>query len=271
MKGTKFMKIYEILDEENKISIGVLMYYEKEDSYIIELSDKLDEWTAPLLFTSYVKKHIYTIPREVSFLWVKERVIPSGRQNISSILANHRLKAYNEMKFLELSQGRCSQDALYVKKLNKMPEYVVKRAKKNLKECVVLGGNYLLCFFMDNTVKKIDLRTLENAEGVDKILKNKKLYESGKVGTGGYSVTFNNSIDIPAAILYDAGIEIPLTLQDFITFVQKDIVDTTQSSNILECSRQNISYLVKQEQLTPITEEVKGCLYLKGDIEANKW
>jgi len=42
-------------------------------------------------------------PRDLSFLWVKERIIPSGRQNISAILKNHKMDAYDEMKFLELS------------------------------------------------------------------------------------------------------------------------------------------------------------------------
>ena len=48
------MKSYEILDEANYINIGVLLYYEKVKEFIIELNDSLDEWTAPLLFTSFV-------------------------------------------------------------------------------------------------------------------------------------------------------------------------------------------------------------------------
>ena len=61
MKGIKFMKIFEIFDEENEISIGVLLYYEKEGTYIIELQEYLDEWTAPLLFACYVRKKIYQL------------------------------------------------------------------------------------------------------------------------------------------------------------------------------------------------------------------
>ena len=102
MKGTKYMKIFEINDEADNLFIGNLLYYEKEKTFIIELSDELDEWTAPLLLTSFVKKGIYTIPRDISFLWVQERVIPSGRQNIGSILTHHKLKSYDEMKLLEL-------------------------------------------------------------------------------------------------------------------------------------------------------------------------
>ena len=39
MKGIKFMKIYEILDEENALSMGVLLYYEREGTCIIELQE----------------------------------------------------------------------------------------------------------------------------------------------------------------------------------------------------------------------------------------
>ena len=120
-------------------------------------------------------------------------------------------------------------------------------------------------------VKKVNLEQIVEVEGVDKILSNKSLFESGKVGTGGYSVTFNDSIDIPAAVLYEAGEYIPLKLKDFISFVQRNILDTTDSCNILECTRQNIAYMVKQQQLTPIKEEVKGNLYLKGEVLNNKW
>lgn len=131
--------------------------------------------------------------------------------------------------------------------------------------------NQLLCFFADDIIKKVDITQISHVEGVDKILKNKDLFQSGKVGTGGYSVTFNDSIDIPAAVLYKSGVNIPLKLKDFIAFVQSNILDTTDSCNILECSRQNIAYMVKQQHLVPIKENVKGNLYLKGDILNNKW
>ena len=140
------MKIFEIIDEENRLNVGTLLYYEKEKAFIIELSEGLDEWTAPLLFTKRVKEGQLTIPRDLSYTWVKERVIPSGRQNIGSILTTHRLKEYDEMKLLELAEGRCSQDYLYIKKIDTQPEYVLKRQKKNLVDVTVLENSSILCF-----------------------------------------------------------------------------------------------------------------------------
>ena len=51
MRGIRYMKIYEIIDEENAMSAGVLLYYEKEKTCIAELPEYLDEWTAPFLFS----------------------------------------------------------------------------------------------------------------------------------------------------------------------------------------------------------------------------
>ena len=86
------MKSFEIIDAELGISIGILLYYEGSAEFIIELQDNLDEWTAPLLLTSFVKKGVFTIPRDISFLWVKKRIIPSERQNIAYIVKKEQLE-----------------------------------------------------------------------------------------------------------------------------------------------------------------------------------
>ena len=36
------MKTFEIYDQEIELSVGVLLYYEKEKSFIIELAPNLD-------------------------------------------------------------------------------------------------------------------------------------------------------------------------------------------------------------------------------------
>ena len=270
MEGTRFMKIYEIFDEENSLDIGVLLYHEKSKTFVIELRSELDEWTAPLLFTSFVKKGIYTISRDASLMWVRERVIPVGRQNIGSILSTHKLKEYDEMKLLELAQGRCSQDGLCIGKIDALPEFAVERAAHNLADCTALIGGILLCFFKDGTVKKISLSDIGDYQGVDKVIANNELYESCSLGWGGYYVTFNDSIDIPSWLLYETGRMLDVSYEDFIAFTEKNIVDTTKACQLLECTRQNLSYLVKQRNIEPIMTGVNGNLYLKNKIEDSK-
>lgn len=265
------MKNFEIIDAELGMTIGILLYYEGSSEFVIELQENLDEWTAPLLLTSFVKKGTFTIPRDVSFLWVKERVIPSGRQNIGAILNTHKLNHYDEMKFLEISKGKCSQDNLYIEEISHLPEYVIERQMRNLIDVSPLDSHMLLCFFEDETVKKVDLTKLTDQPGVDIVIRNDALYQSGKVGVGGYAATFNDSIDIPAWRLYEAGERVPLTMQDFKRFVKINVLSTGESCEILECSRQNIAYRVRQKKLEPLKVHEKGSLYLRGDVEKGRW
>ncbi len=265
------MKLYKILDGENAYSIGILLYYEKAKSCIIELEEGLDEWTAPLLLTSYVKKGIFTIPRDVSRLWVRERVIPSDRQNIGAILAYHRLKSYDEMALLELADGKCAQDSLYIQKTDTLPKYVAIRQQKNLVECFPTDGGYILCFFADGTAKRVDIEKLNGVEGMEKPAQNRQLFLSGRIGPGGYAMTFDDAYDVAATDLYRAGETLPLRLEDLIAFIDRGTCDTGESCEELNCSRQNISYLIKQGSLKPIKEEVNGNLFLKSDILKTRW
>ncbi len=271
MKGTRFMRIFEIYDEENNTSLGTLLYYQREKTFLVELVDGLDEWTAPFMFSTYARKGIYTIPRDISFLWVQERIIPSTRQNISSILKTHKLKEYDEMKFLELSHGRCCQDRLAIRELSMLPDYIITRQKRNLIDCTVLDDRNILCFFADNQTRKIDLTKLDNEDVTEKVCKNQQLLRSCMVGTGGYYITFNDSIDVPAADLHDAGQSVPLTLADFITFTCNNIIDTGECCRELSCTRQNLAYMTDHGLFEPIKMNARGNLYLKGNVLSSKW
>lgn len=265
------MKIFEIIDETENSSVGTLLYYEKVHSFIIELVETLDEWNAPLLFSSLVKKGIYTIPGDICKMWVNERIIPSGRQNIDSILQTHKLKEYNEMTFLELSHGKCSQDSLYIKSLSELPYYVRQRQQKNLSECVMLKQKKMLCFFRDKSVRIIDLESFKSISGIDKVSANETLYNSGMVGVGGYSITFNNAIEISACELYKSGILLPLSSDDFEQFVMTDVLDSSECCTILNCSRQNLKYLCDNKKIKTVKNSSAGNLYLKGAVLKNTW
>ena len=73
------------------------------------------------------------------------------------------------------------------------------------------------------------------------------------------------------SIIFEGLETMPLKLNDFKMFVQKNILDTIESCNLLECSRQNISYMVNQQKLKSVKEEARGNLYLKGDVLRTMW
>ena len=265
------MRIYKMIDEELQLDLGYIEYFEKENSYIIELFDYLDEWTAPLLFAKNVIEKNFTILREQALAFIKERTIPNTRQNISDILSNSKLKEYNEMKLLDITKGRCSQDNIYFVEEATIPQMIESRLGKTLIDCVMLDNFIVLCFFADETIRKIDFSEYADNSDIKKIISNRDLFESGKVSTGGYILTFNESIDIPASFLYDKGVLIPLKPSDFGRFIEGNVLDTSDACDILECSRQNLSYLIAKGALQPFKVNVKGNLYLKGNVLKNKW
>ena len=175
------------------------------------------------------------------------------------------------MTFLEIAEGHCSQDSIFIRKIDTLPRYALSRRKQNLTDVTLLDGKALLCFFVDGTTKKITLSKLPYIEGLDKVINNDLLFNSCTLGTDGYYITFNNSIDFPSWFLYKEGVRIPLTHSDFLSFAKGNLLDTTASCNILECSRQNLAYLTRQDYLHPVKENVKGNLYLKSDVLRQRW
>lgn len=266
------MKSYAIYDGELnwKIPIGYLFYYERAQKFIIELCKDLDEWSAPLLFQGLVRKKIYTIPPSIAQLWVEERIIPSGRQNIGSILKNHKLQNYNEMSLLSLSKGRCSQDSCYIAevKYEDIPKEIRERSRENVSECFPTGDGQLICLFEDNKVRKLDLEELKNQyKEIRHVLHNRRLLDSVKVGVGGYSIVFDDCIEVMIDDLRKNGQELPLSAEDFYGFVRRNVVDATQVCDMMQCSRQNLSYLVKEEKIAPIIAGSTTNLYTRGAVE----
>ncbi len=265
------MKIYAIRDKdiENEPVIGYLFYYEKANQYIIELQDDLGEWDAPLLFQKSVREKNYTIQKDIAQMWVKERVIPSGRQNIGAILKNAKLKEYNEMALLALSKGKCAQDNCYIEEIayGEIPDNIRSRSKYNVDECFITDDISIICMFRDNSIRKISLERLQvYYEKIAHVIKNEELRKSVKVDVGGYGISFGDVIDVPANVLRNKQFEIPFVAEDFWNFARNNIVDTTKACELMQCTRQNISYLVKAEKLEPIINGTKEKFYSRGDI-----
>ena len=138
-------------------------------------------------------------------------------------------------------------------------------------DVIPLTKHRILCLFRDNKVKIISLSDLDNSKDISKILANDSLFESCTISPGGYAASFNNSIDIPATLLYEAGFEIPVSVEDFKVIVKKNILTTAEACKLLKCSRQNVAYMVSQQQLIPLKKDDTSSLYLKGELLQTKW
>ena len=106
------MRIFAIKSEADisKKELAYLLYYEKERRFYIELPEEADPWETPLLLSSFIKRGEKTINSYWSLMWVRQRIIPSDRQNIGQVLKENGMEEYDEFKLLMSGQGRCAQD-----------------------------------------------------------------------------------------------------------------------------------------------------------------
>ncbi|KEF40427.1 hypothetical protein M670_00453 [Schinkia azotoformans MEV2011] len=60
------------------------------------------------------------------------------------------------------------------------------------------------------------------------------------------------------------------TVDELKAYIEKEVVNTAEAAEILECSRQNISQLVKYGTLVPIKAFARDSIFLRREIEHHK-
>ncbi|MCD8045743.1 MAG: helix-turn-helix domain-containing protein [Clostridiales bacterium] len=270
------MKIFAIRDESDneKRDLAYLLYYETEKRFYIELPDDADLWKTPLVLDSFVKRGEKTVNSYWSKVWVQQRIIPPDRQNLGQILRDNGLDEYDEFSLLMLSMGRCAQDEYYLVPLNEqdLPQSVCERFEKRIEDVVPLDCFSLLVFFRNGAVKKCDLKSyFQDHVSFHILLKREDYFKNMRIQTGGYGVTWDDTMNIADSELYLLGKEIPLCLSDFRNYVRYRVITVAEAAEILGCSRQNIDDLTKRGKLHPIKTFGKSTLYLKSEVLKRNW
>jgi len=67
------------------------------------------------------------------------------------------------------------------------------------------------------------------------------------------------------------GRRIPLTADDFRAFAAERIINAAEAAEILNCSRQYINELVKNDKLHPIKATGKNTMILKSEVLQRNW
>lgn len=268
------MKIFAIKsDSTGEKVLGYLLYYEKADRFYIELPDEADEWDTPLLLSSFVKRGKRTVNSYWSRAWVQQRIIPPDRQNIGGILKDNGLETYDEFALLTLAEGRCAQDDCYIEPIEEhnLPKEITDRFMIRVEEVVPLDGTQLLVFFRNGEARKCEMVQLCTDRRFAPILKNAGLFSGVQIQTDGYGVTWGDNLDVGADQLYKEGTDVPLSIHDFQSYAAFCITDTAGACSILNCSRQNISDLVKRGKLHPIRSSAAGNLFLLSELRQRLW
>lgn len=269
------MIVFEIRDKAQKGRLlGYLFYYEKSKRFFSELLEDTDEWTCPFIFSGFVKKGNYSIDSIWSGKFVNQRIIPPDRQNLGSILRENGLKEYDEFKLLQLSEGRCAQDELYLVRIQDkdiIPE-VQNRLDKKVLDVMVLEDYNALVFFRDKKGFVIDVKKAYGENRLfGNILRNEELYRYVRVSPGGNGIEWGEERFIPAEEIRRSGKESLISYDDIKGFIKERLVDSAETAKILNCSRQYIKQLADKERLSAVREGANTNIYLKSILESESY
>ena len=270
------MKIFAIRDEADprRKDLAFLLYYEHTRQFYIELPNQADPWDTPLLLSSFAEKGVESVNSYWSRLWVQQRIVPPDRQNIQQILRENGLKEYDEYALLILAKGRCAQDDYYLVPLREeqLPEEIRARFEWKLEDMVPLSENKILLFFRNGTVRKCDLTAYFSEHREFAVLLAKPEYfKNVQLQPGGYGITWGDSLMIDHHTLAGMGVELPLSHDDFCSFVRECVINTQEAAELLNCSRQYVNELVRNQKLHPIRATEKNTLFLKSEILKRNW
>lgn len=105
------MKRYRIANKRRKNkSVATLFFDERKREFKIQIPKDQDERELPMLLRASVSKGVYDMSPEHSMLWVRNRIVPSERQNIGQFLKSYNMTNYREDLILEKTEGQSIQD-----------------------------------------------------------------------------------------------------------------------------------------------------------------
>ncbi len=266
------MRIFAIKDEELSVqtTLAYLLYYEKPRAFYIELPDTADPWETPLLLSSFLKKGERTINAYWSMVWVRQRIIPQDRQNLGVVLKENKLDEYDEFELLMLADGRCAQDSCYLAEIteSELPDELIRRWEKKVEDVVPASDRNLLVFFRNGAVKKCCVQSLVgDTPAFAPILRHESRFCAVSVQPDGYGVSWSEQAVISHLELYDHGMDIPLSMDDFLSFIANRVINAGEAAEMLNCSRQNINDLVRRGKLNPIRTDSKNKLFMKNEVQ----
>ncbi len=187
---------FAIQDESKRKAVPcAFMRHSSKDGFSIDIEPTVSSEQVPAFFSPFVEKHELHLGHDLALRWVRERIPPSGRQNIGEILAAHGLEEYSELELLRSTRGISSQDSFAVNEIDEA-FYRSKHDDHVLKRRIKLG----------ETIRKrreslgLTQRELADAVGIDQPYLSR--IESGKC-----NITFDVLADIDEALSHaDRGI-----------------------------------------------------------------
>ena len=268
------MKIYAIRDKTlGKQDLGYFFVNVTTGDCCIELCEDVDEWDLPFILDYYCRNGEFSIGMKHTLEFVRQRVIPSDRQNIGSILKDNGLDEYDEIKLFILSDGRCAQDECYIRAIKEdaLPDYIKIRMQHFIEDVYVDDiGDYIVSYY-NGDVGIIDRNNRQ--------LVNNRMYTRMKAyisrlginarGIGNY-ISIGDIDCISCGQAYKLSQILPLSISDIQKIALSSIMSTQDVMETYGCSRQNVNDLVKRGKLTPLESNNRNMIFAKSEVLGRK-
>ena len=267
------MKAFVLKDAaDNDRKIAYLIYYETEKRFYLEIADDASYGDLPVSLHIYMRNGNRSLNSQQASDWVSQRIVPSERQNINQFLREMKIREYDDYSFLLMNKGRCSQDDCYLESIDGsfLPDSIQERFVTLIEDFSYLDRSRLLVFFKNGMVKKCDLSDIIKEDRYHGLIYSPERYADLKISGNGHELCFNENLCISHRDLYKKGIALRITGGEYLSSIRSLLVSTAQACEMLSCSRQNISDLVRREKLVPFIRTGKEMLFLKRDVLQRK-
>jgi hypothetical protein len=106
------LKTFGLYDDALDKQVGEFRYDEASKQFSLTIFADISPDDLPLSLEIFAGNGKYELDHEDVLKWVRGRICPPGRQNISSILREFNLPEYDEYGLLMQTRGRCDKDGL---------------------------------------------------------------------------------------------------------------------------------------------------------------
>ncbi|MCD8383697.1 MAG: DUF2442 domain-containing protein [Clostridiales bacterium] len=136
---------------------------------------------------------------------------------------------------------------------------------------VPLSEGRLLVCLLDGTIYLWRYQLLPWDKPEPHPLSENEMFQQVAIEAGGRGITWPCGFRCSADEVLRAGSLLPLDRNDFLLFCRYSILSTSESAELLNCTRQNIDSLVRRGRLTPVKTYARNKLFLRSDVVRRLW
>lgn len=105
---------FKILDSTNKKAfMGYIHYDTDTKKFDLECLAEYKGKNPDIIMEKYSKLGGGICPDDTTERWIRARLLPHNRHDMSGILRENNMKEYDEMSFLDITKGHCAKDPYY--------------------------------------------------------------------------------------------------------------------------------------------------------------